>query len=986
MTNMALPVLAGSEEIARDALVQELDALIDGEVRFGHHDRMLYSTDASLYQVEPLGVVIPRHVDDVRRIVRFCRDQHLPILPRGGGTSLAGQTTNRAVVVDCSVHCNALVDVKPKDSRARVEPGVVLDDLNAALHPYGLMFGPDVATSTHANLGGMIGNNSAGAHSILYGRTVEHLRGLRVVLSDGSELELYEGAASDDERVHALTARVADVIGPIRKEIRQHYPTIQRRVNGYNLDLLLDQLEASGRGVFDRVNLAHLMCGSEGTLAVTLEADLALVPVPRRKGLVLFSFADVDAALRRLPMILQSAPAAVELLDDLVIELALANRQCQPLVDLLPETKEGRAGAVLYVEYFGDAEADVTAQMKALSRRVRGVAMRRLTDPIEMQQVWQLRKAGEPLLHGMPGLRKPLSFIEDTAVDPERLGAFVRAFREMLARHGTRAAYYAHASVGCLHIRPMLDVHAVSDRRLLQRIAEEATELVCRFDGALSGEHGDGRARSPFLEQFYGETICNAFRQIKAVFDPENLLNPGNIVQPDPMLAHLRARPEAETVGVPSAGTFFQYRREQGLAAAVEQCNGAGVCRKTRAGVMCPSYRALRDERHSTRGRANALRLAITGQLHNSAQPDWNDAQTLATLDLCLSCKACKSECPSNVDVSKLKGEYIGQSRSHGCRVPLIEHVLGRVHTLNRVGSRWPGVFNWLASRRSTRWAAERMLGIDRRRSLPRFERSLRTWVEARHDRGSEVQDRPAVVLFPDCFTMSNESEVGRAAVNLLEAVGYRVILPEVGCCGRAMLSVGLMREACAQVDRTARALAAVVCDADPVAVVGCEPSCMSALLDDWPALQLRADAAAAVQRVHRRTSPIEDFLARAWEALPPAPQFREGEHAVVLHGHCHQKALWGTNGTEALLRRAVGDHLTTLDSGCCGMAGSFGLLKHRFDLSMAIGEQSLFRLLRDRGGSTVLAPGTSCRHQLRDGMGIEARHPIEWLAEQLPA
>jgi FAD/FMN-containing dehydrogenase len=606
---LALPVLPAPAPVAdnaqREAIARELAALDVGEVRFSRHDRMLYATDASMYQVEPVGVVVPHSIEGAERAIRYCIENDLAILPRGGGTSLAGQCVNDAVVIDFSAHCRQMIEIDVAGRRARVEPGIVLDALNGALAPHDLMFGPDVATSTHANLGGMIGNNSAGAYSILYGRTVEHLIGLDVMLADAppyTRLRLDEGAAARDERVAGLTQRIANVILPREREIEARFPKTVRHVDGYNLDVILNQLRTSTPGTFDRVNLSHLVCGSEGTLAVTLGATLNLVPAPKVRGLAIASFPGVDQALRALVTILTTRPAAVELIDDVVINLALENREYRHYVDLLPAPPQGSRGAVLYVGYFEDSRAALHARIDELASVLPAHAINRYDDPTAMAQAWKLRKAGEPLLHGLHGPRKPVTFIEDTAVNPDRLADFVADFRALVARHGTTAAYYAHASVGCLHIRPMINIKDAVDTGTMRAIAEEATDLVLRYGGALSGEHGDGRVRTHLLERFYGPVICEAFRHIKAIFDPRNLLNPGNLIdmRPETMTAALRVRPHEAIVRVPAVKTFFRYDCEHGLGEAVEMCNGAGVCRKMIGGTMCPSYRATLDERHGT--------------------------------------------------------------------------------------------------------------------------------------------------------------------------------------------------------------------------------------------------------------------------------------------------------------------------------------------------------------------------------------------------
>ncbi|MHC4318474.1 MAG: FAD-binding and (Fe-S)-binding domain-containing protein [Planctomycetota bacterium] len=961
------------------SIARDLEALVDGRVRFGRHDRMLYATDASIYQVEPLGVVAPDSVEDAETVVRYCAEHGLAVLPRGAGSSLAGQAVAAAVVMDFSPFCTRIGDVDAAARTVEVEPGVVLDQLNRAVEGHGLMFGPDVASSTHATLGGMIGNNSAGAHSILYGRTVEHLESLDVLAADGTRLSLARGAAERDERVGALTRGVADIVRPLADEIRRKYPRTVRRVNGYNLDLILDQLEQCGPGRLDRVNLAHLFCGAEGTLGVTVGARLRLVERPPARALALVAMPGLDAALEALETILETGPAAVELIDDVIIGLARGNAEYRRYVELLPSAGGAAPGAVLYVEYFGDEAPQLAERLGDLETRLPGAVISRHTSPEAMEAAWKLRKAGEPLLHGTPGDRKPQTFIEDTAVEPKDLPAFVKAFRRIVAAHGTSAACFAHASVGCLHIRPLIRLHDEADRAAMEAIAREVTDLVKTYGGALSGEHGDGRARSPLLRRFYGDDICDAFGRIKALFDPDNRMNPGNIVGPRSMTAALRVRPRDTPVAVPEVGTFYRYDREHGFGHAVELCNGAGVCRKTVGGTMCPSYRALGDERHAPRGRGNALRLALTGQF--SASPAWDDPETIRTLDLCLSCKACKTECPSSVDITKLKAEYTAQRYAVRGRVPLRTRAFGGVRGFYRLGAAMGPLSGALGRFGPAAWLLKRGLGIDRRRSLPMIGRSLYRWFEGR----PAPQAGPAIVLLPDCFSVYGEPHVGQAAVRLLEGLGYRVVLPRLGCCGRALLSTGRLAEAQKVCRATAEELLACVHTHEAVGVVACEPGCLSAVKDDWLDLEMGIDPR-RLRDLAARSWLVEQFVQERWDQHPRQPGAGSwpGDAPVLLHGHCHQKALWGAASSGDLLRRLLGDRLRVLDTGCCGMAGAFGMTPDHFDLSMAIGDLGLFGAVADEPGATVVAPGASCRHQILDGTKRLALHPVEVAAKML--
>jgi len=973
----------------REAIAVDLDRLVKGDVRFDRHNRMLYATDASIYQVEPIGVVIPADLEDALRAITYCCEHEIPMLPRGGGTSLAGQTVNVAVVIDFSRWCNRLLDVNGEAKTARVEPGMILEHLNDALAEHGLMFGPDVATAAQANLGGMIGNNSAGAHSVLYGRTVEHVRALDVVLANGERLHFRRGTSQHDDRVRELTQQVADIVLPIADEIRTRYPKTIRHVDGYNLDLMLEQIEASSPGTFDQVNLAHLFCGAEGTLGITLGAKIDLVDAPKHKGLAIVAFDDVQTALNAVQAILQTQPAAVELLDDVIIDLAKQNSEYRRYLRLLPGENAHNIGAILYVEYFADDQGVIHEKFDALDDAVNHSGIVCYTDHESMMHAWKLRKAGEPLLYGKPGARKPLTFIEDTAVDPASLPAFINDFRSLLERNGTTAAYYAHASVGCLHIRPMIALRDPEDRRRMQRIAEQATDLVKRYGGALSGEHGDGRLRSSLLRRFYGDQIVDAFQQIKSIFDPHNLMNPGNLVEPAQMDQHLRVKPEDGIIDFPKVDTFFRYEREQGFREAVEMCNGAGVCRKTHGGTMCPSYHATLDERHTTRGRGNALRLAISGQFStNGNTPAWNDPDTLETLDLCLSCKGCKAECPSNVDLARLKAEYLAQRFRAQGRVPLNTRMFAHIRTLNQLGSAIYPIANALNRFPPARMIMNRVLNIHPQRGLPSFGPSLFRWFTRRG--GSHARrEAPAVVLFADCFTSYNEPHIARAAVRTLEHLGYRVILPRVGCCGRPHISTGALQIGLPVCKNTAAALNQCVQRRDAVAVVGLEPSCVSSITDDWQDLNINVDRHALAD-LAERTALIEQFITNNWANHPHTPQIiksdqpNEHQPSILMHGHCHQKALWGVDDAIDSLKRFAGRSVRAIDAGCCGMAGSFGYTRDHYDLSMKIGNLALFPAIHDAPEATILAPGTSCRHQIAEGTDRVARHPIEFIAQAM--
>ncbi|MFM9957815.1 MAG: FAD-binding and (Fe-S)-binding domain-containing protein [Phycisphaerales bacterium] len=1043
LTVSRTPVHAGESSMRHhaDALARLLGDR--AEVRFGKHDRMLYATDASIYQVEPLGVVIPKDIDAAADALRYCVEHRIPVLPRGGGTSLAGQGVNEAVVIDFSAHCRDLEWVRHDTRDCFVQPGITIDDLNDELRKDGhqLFFAPDPATARHCNIGGAIGNNAAGTRSIIYGRTSESIEAVRVLLAtpeSRSSIELAEGACLRDPIARKLGEGVIDIVLRHEQLIRERFPKTLRRNAGYALDMMLEDIDAARReGVdpLEKLNLAHLICGSEGTLAVTVGATLKLHPVPKAKGLAVLGFDSLEEAIACVVPILPLKPSAVELLDDMLIGLARENTEYAAYVNLMPQPvapahtspERGRVGqaieaseakgtrsltlgarsnalaAVLYVEFFSTTGPDeIQSKFAELRTLITSIApnagFAAYTGPTEMANALKLRKAGEPLLHGIPGKRKPLGFVEDNAVPVERLSEFVREFKKIVNSKGTTAAYWAHASVGVLHVRPLLNLRDADDRVKMEEIAVEVADLAKRLGGVMSGEHGDGRVRGPLLERYFGPELMNAFREVKALFDPLNLLNPGNIVAPQDIHSiheRTRPRPMGHDLHAPHVETYFDYTKEDGFDHAVELCNGAGVCRKKTGGTMCPSYMGTMDERHSTRGRGNALRLAITGQL---AQPDsrlpttdsrpaplWNDPETLETLNLCLSCKACKTECPSNVDISKYKAEYLAQSYRAVGGVPLKARAFGNVRALNRLGSMFAPISTWVANSMPARLIVDRVLGLAPKRALPAFAPSL--FRQAKRRLGTvPPRSAPVVILYADCFTTYNEPGIGLATIRVLEACGYRVEIVDAGCCARAAISTGILEDATRMASTTAANLLRAVDSHHAVAVVVCEPSCLSAIKDDWQTLKL-GTTKPDLSRLSKISHLPEDFLDKHWESHPNTPRFKgvSAQEPILLHAHCHQKALWGAESSARFLRRIVGDRLKVLDTGCCGMAGSFGYTADRYDLSMKIGELTLFPALRASPNAIVVAPGTSCRHQIHDGVeGRKALHPMELAAAML--
>ncbi|MFG0293038.1 MAG: FAD-binding and (Fe-S)-binding domain-containing protein [Phycisphaerales bacterium JB050] len=991
-----------ADDLIREKHTSALAAKIRGEVRFGTHDRMLYATDASIYQVEPLGVVIPADVEDLRAIVAYCSEHDLPMLPRGGGTSLAGQCVNRAVVIDCSANCRDILEVNEAEHRCRVQPGITIDDLNSAISETGLFFAPDPSTSKQANIGGCIGNNAAGTRSIKYGRTSESVEAVEALLASGETVTLGPGdpASTRTGKARRIAAGLVEICDRHANLIRERFPKTKRRNAGYALDMILAEIERAreaGHDPVDTINLAPIICGAEGTLALVTEATLTLHPKPKAKGLAVIGFENLDAAIECVESILTLEPAAVELLDDLIVSLARTNIEYRDYVQLMPQPKSGELLAVLYVEFFSQTGTDeIESKFEALERLIAGLPqaananLSRYTDPSAMDKALKLRKAGEPLLHAIPGNRKPLGFVEDNAVPVANLAEFVRRFRTIVEEHDTRAAFWAHASVGVLHVRPLLDPRDAEDRKRMEAIATSVADLAKELGGVMSGEHGDGRVRGPLLERYFGPELMDAFRQVKALFDPKGLLNPGNIVDPQPIeTIHetLRTRPHGENLSFKPVDTFFDYTAEHGFDHAVELCNGAGVCRKKQGGTMCPSYRATLDERHSTRGRGNALRLAISGQLGTNGEPAWGDKETLETLNLCLSCKACKTECPSNVDIAQYKAEYLAQSHKSAGRVPFRNRVFGHVRALNRIGSAFAPISNWVANSKLHRALINPTLGLARQRTLPAFGKSLHSQLKRPEHaiNAGLTHDAPTVLLYADCFTTYNDPEIGLAAAKVLNAFGYRVELPKVGCCGRAPVSTGLLHTARNCASSASQVLASAWDRAtNPVAILACEPSCLSTITDEWQKFAGLKNESLALAA--QRSMLVEQFLDANWDQHPQRPTFHRPSGKVAVHAHCHQKALWGAQTTANFIRRLAGaDKTIVLDTGCCGMAGSFGYTADRYDLSMRIGELDLFPKVRALDpDDTLIAPGTSCRHQVHDGTARQALHPLQYAAQML--
>jgi len=964
-------------------LAEALRRVVGGEVRFDSYTRHLFSRDASMYTIEPVGVVFPRDAADVAAVVATAAEFGVPVLPRGAGTSLAGQTVGHAIVMDMSRHMNSIIEIDPERRVARVQPGVVQEQLNLAGARHGLMFGPDTSTRNRATLGGMIGNNSAGSQSVRYGMTIDHVHTLDVVLSDASRVTF--GPLTAGERLSRAGAPTLDgticrelprLVERHREAIATGFPRFWRQSGGYRLDRLDRLTGATSLARSAGLDLAKFVVGSEGTLVTVVEATVQLVPAPRHRAIAVGHFISVQAAIEATEDALACQPAAVELLDRTIIELSRQKIEYRSLGTIL----HGDPEALLFVTFFGDSQAEAVAGLARLEESWRshghGYYTLRAVDATEQAALLKVREAGLGLLMAAStGTRRPLAFVEDTAVEPAKLASYTGRFRQILDAHGLTAGFYGHCSVGCLHIRPFVDLSVPGQPELMRAVAEEVRDLVLEYGGVNSSEHGDGLARSEFNRRVFGDTLYAAMQETKRLFDPQNRMNPGKIVDAPAMTDHLRdtAQPPA-----PTLTTRLRFDAPGGMRGAADRCMNIGLCRKASTGVMCPSYMATREEEHSTRGRANAL-------LHALSMPDPRAAlgsdRLNGILDLCLECKACKSECPLGVDMAALKTEALAAYHDqHG--VPWRSRMFGSIRTLNRLGSAAFPLSNLAAGWRPARLMAERWLGVSAARPLPRFQRQdLRRWF-LRRAAPARKASQGELIFLADSFTTFTEPSVGRAAIELLELAGWQVRLESAGCCGRASLSKGLVdqarRMAAGMADRLGEAAAS------GVPIVGVEPSCLLTLRDEYSALlpgDPRAQALAAATRL-----PEELLMAAVAEGrliLPPENGLRG--RRVLFHGHCHQKALAGTTATMALLRSIPGADVVEVDAGCCGMAGSFGFEAEHYELSMSIGELRLFPAVRAEAAETIIAAtGVSCRQQIAHGTGRMARHPLELIRDVL--
>jgi FAD/FMN-containing dehydrogenases len=970
--------------------LKALSHKLEGDLFFDEITRILYATDASAYREIPLAIARPKTANDIKELISFANLYKVTLIPRTAGTSLAGQVVGNGIVVDISKYFTKILEINKEKHWVRVEPGVVLDELNMILEKQGLFFGPETSTSNRCMMGGMVGNNSCGSHSIIYGSTRDHTLEVKALLSDGSEVifnDLTEEEFVNKCNLKTLEGQIYRNINEIlsdadnQTEIREQFPDreLHRRNNGYAIDLLLETQPFAKNNI--PFNFCKLMAGSEGTLAFITEIKLNLVPLPPKvKGVICIHLQSVEESLHANLIALKYSPGAVELMDNVILSLTKGNITQQRNRFFV----QGDPGALLIVEFARDIKEEIEEIYEKLVAELKASGYGYhypLLYGADISKVWALRKSGLGVLSNMPGDAKPVSLTEDTAVIPRLLPDYIGEFNQLLAKFNLTCVYHAHIGSGELHLRPVLNLKDPKDVELFHTIALETAKLVKKYKGSLSGEHGDGRLRGEFIPLMIGEHNYGLLKQIKKVWDPNNIFNANKIVDTPPMTSQLRYVPGQKTR---EFKTYFDFSSTQGLMRAAENCNGAGDCRKSEiiGGVMCPSYMATKDENATTRARANILREFLT---HSTKENPFNHKEIYQIMDLCLSCKGCKSECPSNVDMAKLKAEFL-QHYYDANGVPLRALAIGYISRINKIVSIIPGVYNAFVTNKYTSAVIKKTIGFAKERSIPKLaHKTLSKWAKANIPvlNSMLASNEKQIWLFIDEFTNYNDVEIGITAIKLLNKLGYYIEIPEHKESARTFLSKGLVRKAKAIANKNVTLLAGKVTSQKPL--VGIEPSCILTFRDEYPDLvdeNLRSDARALAKNALF----IDEFLAREMNNGTIASHlFTCNTKEIKFHGHCQQKALISSACTRQILSLPVNYKVTEIKSGCCGMAGSFGYEKEHYDLSQRVGELVLFPEVRNASNDTIIAaPGTSCRHHIKDGTGRTAVHPIEVLWEAI--
>jgi len=969
--------------------LQQLASTLEGELYTDEAMRILYATDASAYREMPLAVAVPKTKEDIKKLIAFARDNKTSLIPRTAGTSLAGQVVGNGIIVDVSKNFTKILELNAEERWVRVQPGVIRDELNMFLKPHGLLFGPETSTANRAMIGGMVGNNSCGSNSIVYRSTREHLLEVKALLSDGSEAEFkalnideFHSKCEGDTLEATIYKNIRSILSNYenQQEIRKEFPkkSVERRNTGYAIDILLDAAPfTAGETDF---NFCKLIAGSEGTLAFLTEIKLNVVPPPpRESGLLCVHFNTIDESLRANLIALKYKPTASELIDHFILECTKDNIEQRKNRFFV----QGDPGAILVIEFKKDSREEITVIAKQVEDDMRAAGLGYhfpLLFGDDTNKIWSLRKAGLGLLGNIPGNDKAVPVIEDTAVDVNELPAYIEAFNNILKKYGLHSVHYAHAGSGEIHLRPIINLKTQEGNQLFRTIAEEIAGLVKKYQGSLSGEHGDGRLRGEFIKRMVGEKNYQLLRQIKYAWDPQNIFNPNKIVDTPSMNTMLRYTPGQQT---PKFKTLFRFYNQDVLQHA-EQCNGSGDCRKTHlsGGTMCPSFMATRNEKDTTRARANILREFLT---NSNKLNRFDHKEIYEVMDLCLSCKGCKSECPSNVDVAKLKAEFLQQYYDAN-GVPFRSKLIANFTNSAKLAALMPGMYNFMMKNKNTSNIIKKISGFAAERSMPTvYKTTLRDWYEKRWkaEGGRQKAGERGVYFFCDEFTNYNDTEIGIKAILLLEKLGYEVTMPAHEESGRTWLSKGLLREAKKIINKNIVALHPLITEDKPL--IGVEPSAILTFRDEYVDLA-DDDLFEIAKELSRKVFTIDEFIAREIDkGNITVQQFKTEKRNIKLHGHCQQKALSSVLPTLKILSLPENYTVETIPSGCCGMAGSFGYEKEHYDLSMKIGELVLFPAVRNKTEDTIIAaPGTSCRHQIKDGTKVSARHPVEILYEAL--
>jgi FAD/FMN-containing dehydrogenase/Fe-S oxidoreductase len=969
--------------------LQQLAHELEGDLYFDTKMRILYATDASAYREMPLAVAIPKSIADLKKLIEFALVQGIGLIPRAAGTSLAGQVVGNGIIVDVSKYFTKILEFNEAEKWVRVQPGVVRDELNMFLKPYGLFFGPETSTANRAMIGGMVGNNSCGSNSLVYRSTREHLLEVKTLLSDASEvdfktlgIEEFHSKCEGETLESAIYKKIRTLLSNYenQEEIIKEFPkkSVERRNTGYAVDILM--ATAPFKAGEPDFNFCKLIAGSEGTLAFITEIKLNLVPLPAKEsGLLCVHFNSVDESLRANLIALQYRPSASELIDHFILECTKDNIEQRKNRFFV----QGDPGAILVIEFSRNEREEIIEIAGKVEEALRSAGLGYhfpLLFGEDAKKIWSLRKAGLGLLGNLPGDDKAVPVIEDTAVDVNDLPSYIRDFNEILEKYHLQAVHYAHAGSGEIHLRPIINLKTTSGNQLFHKIAQEIASLVKKYNGSLSGEHGDGRLRGEFIRQMVGEKNYQLLKGIKSSWDPNNIFNPNKIVDTPPMNTMLRYQPGRQT---PEFKTHFRFYGQNILQHA-EQCNGSGDCRKTQlsGGTMCPSFMATRDEKDTTRARANILREFLT----NSEKPNRYDHNEIyEVMDLCLSCKGCKSECPSNVDVAKLKAEFL-QHYYDANGIPFRSRLIANFCASARLGSMVPGIYNFMMSNRRISRLVKKYSGFALQRSMPLlYKTTLQNWYKNHLSYKSRTSQLPTgrVYLFCDEFTNYNDTEIGIKSILLLEKLGYEVIIPAHKESGRAWLSKGLLREAKKIANKNIGLLSPLVTADMPM--IGIEPSAILTFRDEYVDLADEGNLTSA-KHLAKNVFLIDEFLAKeAEKGNIRKEQFITDKKMIVLHGHCQQKALSSVEPSVKILSLPENYAVEIIPSGCCGMAGSCGYEKEHYELSMKIGELVLLPEIRRREADVVIAaPGTSCRHQIKDGTGRIARHPVEILFDAL--